>query len=333
MKVVGVSEVKNEIDIVEAFVRHNCESVDLLMVSDNGSTDGTLELLEKLRATGSRIAVFSEPSFGLRQSVRANSMMRSAIMDFGADWVVPLDADEFIEPLIDAPLREVLEGVPEEPFLVLWNNFAWTTRDSGAASPNPVDRIVARVPPNPSRAFSKIVVPAKAGLARGVALTQGSHSLIKDGEALPAAIRDEFALCHFPIRSIGQFASKVATGYLRYLAEDTGTGGGYHYIEPFRALADNPTNIAALMENISLRFGFNADEAPNAAPIVAPLRYRGGPLEFAAPDVDAMANILRLSEELALRCASLRREIAARDRASLATRARDLVGRLLRPRI
>lgn len=47
---VGVSMVKNEEDIIEAFVRYNLRFLDHILVVDNGSSDSTLLILKKMRA-------------------------------------------------------------------------------------------------------------------------------------------------------------------------------------------------------------------------------------------------------------------------------------------
>jgi hypothetical protein len=41
MRVVGITMVKNEADIIEAFVRHNLRFLDALVVVEHASADGT----------------------------------------------------------------------------------------------------------------------------------------------------------------------------------------------------------------------------------------------------------------------------------------------------
>src|SRR5262249_40485645 len=97
MKIVAVACVRDEIDIIEAFVRHTLGWVDHLAVLDNGSTDGTSAGLEALRAEGLPLDVVSDPTPGKYQSRRITRLMREvALGRYGADWVLPLDADEFV---------------------------------------------------------------------------------------------------------------------------------------------------------------------------------------------------------------------------------------------
>ena len=50
MKLYGVAMVRNEADIIEAFVRHNLTVLDGLVVVDHSSDDGTSEILSALTA-------------------------------------------------------------------------------------------------------------------------------------------------------------------------------------------------------------------------------------------------------------------------------------------
>ena len=49
MKVVSITMVKNESDIIESFVRYYLNVVDEMIILDNGSTDETLKILNKLK--------------------------------------------------------------------------------------------------------------------------------------------------------------------------------------------------------------------------------------------------------------------------------------------
>src|SRR4051812_18066628 len=95
MRVTAISMVRNEADVIEAFVRHHAEIVDELVVVDHRSVDGTDETLRALVAEGLPLRVRAEDSPVQRQNVVMTDLMRTAAAD-GADWVLPLDADEFL---------------------------------------------------------------------------------------------------------------------------------------------------------------------------------------------------------------------------------------------
>jgi hypothetical protein len=66
-------------------------------VLDNGSTDGTLDVLHALQREGLPLDVHEDRSLGKFLSQRVNRLAQEfAVGQYGADWVLPLDADEFV---------------------------------------------------------------------------------------------------------------------------------------------------------------------------------------------------------------------------------------------
>jgi len=90
--------VKNEVDLIEANIRvHSALGVDSFVVIDNGSTDGTLEVLKQL-AQEFELHLISRPVTDYRQSDWRTEMALIARNEMQADWVVSNDADEFWMP-------------------------------------------------------------------------------------------------------------------------------------------------------------------------------------------------------------------------------------------
>ncbi len=111
VKVVGLYLLRNEADIIETNLRHHfAVGIDEAIVIDNGSTDGTLELLANL-TEDMPIQLASEVG-PMYQSGRVTRMARLATLQ-GADWVLPIDADEFWVGS-GAQLRDVLEETPSD---------------------------------------------------------------------------------------------------------------------------------------------------------------------------------------------------------------------------
>ena len=109
VNVVGLYLVRNEVDLIEAnLLHHFATAIDEAIVIDNGSTDGTLEEVGRLSRT-LPIHLASEPG-AYDQAARVTRMARWASRR-GADWLLPIDADEFWIG-IDAPLRSVLSELP-----------------------------------------------------------------------------------------------------------------------------------------------------------------------------------------------------------------------------
>lgn len=81
--------VKNEVDFIEKWLRHNLQIADEITIIDNGSTDGTLDVLMGFR---DRIRLVEDHSrFGQKGRVCLKWMITS-----DADLLVPLDADELL---------------------------------------------------------------------------------------------------------------------------------------------------------------------------------------------------------------------------------------------
>jgi glycosyltransferase involved in cell wall biosynthesis len=81
--------VKNEFDFIEKFLNHNLEVADTMTVIDNGSTDGTLEVLKRYKQS---IRLIQDRSnFKHKGSICTRWMRRSK-----AGILVPLDTDELV---------------------------------------------------------------------------------------------------------------------------------------------------------------------------------------------------------------------------------------------
>ena len=76
MKLAAVTTVRNECDIIEAFVRHHCEHFNKLIVLDDGSSDGTYEVLRSLQAAGAPVVLLREPTVGYEQSRYMTLLLR-----------------------------------------------------------------------------------------------------------------------------------------------------------------------------------------------------------------------------------------------------------------
>ena len=90
----AISMVKNEVDIIEASIRH-CfdQGIDAMLIADNGSSDGTHELLIQLAQTLPMVVV-RDPIVAHEQDAKMTVLANGA-RKLGAKWIVPFDADEF----------------------------------------------------------------------------------------------------------------------------------------------------------------------------------------------------------------------------------------------
>lgn len=297
LKLIAVTRVKNEADIIEAFVRHHVEMFDKLIVLDDGSTDATPDILRSLRQSGAPLVLLDHPTIGYDQKYWMTKLVHLACESFGADWVAPLDVDEFLE-CADRPLDELLaELPPDTPAAVLWSNFSWSPDEDEIDEPNPVVRLTRRLPPRQDSA--KLIVPASLVTGRNATLWQGNHGLDVDGKAIAPAPLTNVALCHYPIRSAGQYAQKVAVGHLQYLSDATARRGhGFQYAEAWPNFLAGGDQWLRFIEAQSLSYANAKGPVSDGAAIDHRLAYRGKAVEL-APRSAPLADVFRFAESLA----------------------------------
>jgi hypothetical protein len=143
--ILGLSMVKNEQDVIEPFVRHNIRLLDRLVVLDNGSVDGTRTILAKLSEEFSNLVVIEDERFGYTQSEIMTSLLHKYQPAFAADYVLPLDADEFVGAADRAALLRELQQIPQGGSgLVSWATFVLTPEVLDIGTADPLPRMVFR---------------------------------------------------------------------------------------------------------------------------------------------------------------------------------------------
>src|SRR4051812_31657957 len=301
MKIVAVTRVRNEMDIVEAFVRHHARHCDKIVVLDDGSTDGTYELLMDMAEEGLPLVVLSEPVIGYQQSRYMTRLMQAARQKFGADWILPLDADEFVEPRNGMLLSDVLRNQAPGVLELKWSNFVWRPEFEGSGENNPVLRMPIRTAPRHDH--TKVLIHASV-IDDTACLAQGNHDLTVGSERVPAQSFDSVRLCHYPIRSIAQYAGKVAIGFLQYAAcPDWNGQWGFHYVSAFDSLARGGLKqLAERMPADSIAYSLGEESLENFDPklVHEPLHYIGGALtNTRRAHPEPLLNVLQFANRLA----------------------------------
>lgn len=94
MKIFGISMVRNEADIIGLTVLHTLSlGLNKVLILDNGSTDGTDQVLRNLAKEDERVVWMRDNSLYDQQAI-TTELAREAYRQ-GADWILPFDADEF----------------------------------------------------------------------------------------------------------------------------------------------------------------------------------------------------------------------------------------------
>ena len=116
--------VRNEEDVVDAQLAYHLHAgVDFVIATDNASSDGTTEILERYERAGC-LRLLREPGDDMRQGEWVTRMARLAATEHDADWVIHADADEFWWPR-GGSLKDVLAAVPARYGVVrgCWRHF------------------------------------------------------------------------------------------------------------------------------------------------------------------------------------------------------------------
>ncbi|WP_272913796.1 glycosyltransferase family 2 protein [Noviluteimonas dokdonensis] len=199
--------VRNECDVIELFARINLRAFAHLFIVDHGSNDGTPAILERLRLEGLPITVLHEHGIQQTQAQTLTRLVRhvAALGRYG--YVVPLDADEFVQ----LPAGFEWESLDETLGDAYYGQVHWATYVPmcgdffGARAPLHAHfRLRAMALPEES----KVVLPRAAAL--DCTLGPGSHAAHTPSGHAPKVL--PLSLCHAPVRSAGQLLRKALIG-------------------------------------------------------------------------------------------------------------------------
>jgi hypothetical protein len=219
--IAAVSMVKDEEDVIYWTIRHLVgEGVELVVVADNMSTDGTRAQLEKAReefAGRCDVVIKEDLEVGYYQSQKMTVLAREAHA-LGATWVLPFDADEIWYSRGDR-ISEVLRGLDPRVDIVrapLYNHFGTALDGEGI----PFDSMAWRQ--KAPGVLPKVVVRWDDGKA----IHQGNHG----ADGWTQALDDTgIELRHFPYRSWEHFVKKARNGAAAYAATDLPVDAGAHW--------------------------------------------------------------------------------------------------------
>ena len=224
MRFVITLMVRDEADIIAAFVEHHLDQgADLIIVTDNGSVDGTTEILQRYADLGV-LELHHDPVFRKQQGVVVTGMARRAFTDHHADWVINADADEFWVPCDRRlTLRSALESIPTVARGV--HRPGHEPRRASGDRGSGVERLLWRDLRTPEQlhAVGIYAQPTADAVHRGdpdVVVSQGNHfvSLKSNGRPDPAF---ELEVLHLPWRSWLQYERRVVNTGRSYEANPT----------------------------------------------------------------------------------------------------------------
>ena len=126
-----IYKVRDEADIIEDNLRyHRAQGVDFFVVADTGSTDGTVEMLERQERAGGLTLVRMPGGIRAAREGAGETRITRLAVEMGADWVIHNDADEFWWPLAGG-LKDALESIPARYGMVVAPRTEFVPRPDG----------------------------------------------------------------------------------------------------------------------------------------------------------------------------------------------------------
>jgi len=243
-------KIRDEGDVLEHNLRfHHALGVDHFIVTDNGSTDETVDILARYADAG-LLTVVSAPNTDYREEGAQwmTDMARMAATDLGADWVVHTDADEFWWP-IEGTLDQVLASVDERYGVLIAPRCEFIGRPDGPGTF--ADRLTirearARYQPKVAHRADPDVVMLDRGPHDVAAMGPSGdvadsvrppgrpvHRVIRNQELGAASWHEEetrltwapwwpVRILHFPVRSSAQFKRRTQIAIFEGMFPDRG---------------------------------------------------------------------------------------------------------------
>jgi len=240
-KLVGLSMVRNESDVIETFIRHNLTLLDELHIVDHNSSDNTREILTHLKQEGLPIHIYHYNELEFAPERVLNHMMQHILNnDADIDYIFPLDADEFIYCPSREKLNAFLTLIPQNRIgMYIWRGYLPSSTEYDP------DFICHFTDQRKEEILTpKVIIPR--AIAETCILTIGSHYMIdRDGKEIKSTvfiepnnqqfyywfierfqaefiITNDLWLGHYPIRSTPQQIKKVLEKSITMVMEKKG---------------------------------------------------------------------------------------------------------------
>ncbi len=299
-----VALMRNEADILEAFVRYHLQFVAGILLIDHRSTDRTRDIVASLQREGLPIELRLREELSYDQALFVNAHAGEAARAFHADWILPLDLDEMLgAPNCAPPTDEIARLDRSRPVKIPWRTYVPTAGDD-IGEPNPVKRIRHRLA-HETYQFHKIAVPSAMLADRRYRISMGNHDLLdgKTGKPVSTRAARETFMAHYPIRSPEQYASKVLVGWLSSLLKGARVKTeAYQWKRGFDLILERGPIPYEDLGPIAIDYTACSDAKPDPTLIEEPLRPDLVGFRLAYPGL-AHANptttALRVAEEIA----------------------------------
>jgi glycosyltransferase involved in cell wall biosynthesis len=316
MNLQGVAMVRNEADIIEAFIRHNLTRLDGLIIIDHGSADETLRIIVALAKEGLPVSVLANAQPGYAQLEMTTIAVRHAFATTPADFVFPLDADEFIKTPSRPEMERVLAEAPSSAHpLMTWQTYV---PDFSVPYTNAVDAArTARRLPKERHGYRKVVVARHFTTTPRAVVMGGNHRVLPWHGAFHENLEPDhilpkrtLALAHLPIRGKAQFIAKTVVKRLARMAVDRDWSEQWDRRKIYHHIVEGGHLDAEYIRGVTVNLDAGGERSVDPAtielvvdPFLADFDLRYTPMK----PVDPMPLVLAAVEQLAALEARARR--------------------------
>ena len=222
MKIVMTMFVRNEDDILRENIEyHLANGVDLFIITDHHSDDNTFKIIEEYAIKG-KVFFRIERSDEHHQAKWVSTMAKVAFKDFGADWVINNDADEFWT-VKSGNLKSYLESIDSRYWKIHVNRYNFHYRPFKGKF---YDIMLFR---EINKKWTKCCHRA----VEDINVDVGNHDAFSKSfseKGLQVKISDEIEIFHFPIREKERYKKKIIDGMTSlWKSQDIPSGTFFHW--------------------------------------------------------------------------------------------------------
>ena len=252
-KIIVVSMAKNEADIIESFVRYHMTFVDGMIILDHNSDDNTGKILDKLKEEYPSLIIDKLDAIEHVQYEVMTNLVKIAANELQADWILPLDIDEFLIPkVVDDDCRSLFKKITHNVISLDWLDYELVEPEQNR------EKFLLNRNCNRSKklnSLSKVLLNGNFVRENKIRLAQGNHGVLiqldNGTEQIAHTFRTpDFTLAHFPFRTQDQYISKNVIGWLTNILRYSATTiVASHWQESFEKICNNDVMMPTIPDS------------------------------------------------------------------------------------
>jgi len=213
MKIVSLTMIGNESEIIESFIRYNSNFIDKMVLVSTCCIDNTNTIIRNLIKEGYNVELIEESKIYFEQRMMDNNYTKKLARENQWDLLIPLDADEFLMGTKNP--REILESLElDRIYEITWKNYAMTLEDDMAEGFIPKRMRYFKKNFN-GNDIPKVIIPLNLVLKKHVIMETGHHAVF--GEGIVVQRLEELKMAHYPTTSEEQYKLKIFGNGIRFI--------------------------------------------------------------------------------------------------------------------